>query len=213
MNSTPAPAPTLTDGRERSKLFSSRPSYILPWPEPTFATDCKNIQNFPHLKTIKSKLLLWNIHIFQLQHKKMQRWCYFGPCSETVYLLSLKYLDSWGCVLMLGDGEMLGSFVLWSRCQVLLITSQGPLWGQTRLSLVNCRTSWPLIGQHTDLIMFKFSPKNFFFAQKRNNQHFICHPHLPRILNTPNSNSVHSMSGTASCFFAGGFVNEAGKIG
>lgn len=70
---------------ERSKLFSSRPSYILPWPEPTFATDCKNIQNFPHLKTIKSKLLLWNIHIFQLRHKKMQRWCYFGPLSDCTF--------------------------------------------------------------------------------------------------------------------------------
>ena len=68
---------------ERSKLFSSRPSYILPWPEPTFATDCKNIQNFPHLKTIKSKLLLWNIHIFQLRPKKNAKMMLLLP-SETV---------------------------------------------------------------------------------------------------------------------------------
>ena len=47
--------------RKRDKLFSSS-SYILPCPEPTFATDCKNIQNFPHLKTIKNKLLFSNIY-------------------------------------------------------------------------------------------------------------------------------------------------------
>ena len=168
---------------ERSKLFSSRPSYILPWPEPTFATDCKNIQNFPHLKTIKSKLLLWNIHIFQLRPKKMQRWCYFGLRRLFLFPLNILIVEavSWWWVME----RCSGSFVLWSRCQVLLITSQGPLWGQARLLLVNCHTSWPLIGHHTDLIMFKFSPKNFFFAQKRNNQHFISHILLPRILNTP----------------------------
>ena len=59
-----------------------------------------------------------------------------------------------------------------------VLTSHWSVTTHPRLSLVRRHKSWPLIGQLLDLIIFTFPlSKNFFFVQKRNNHHFISHPH------------------------------------